>query len=418
MTVCRVCEVGLGFMTLAKIVREFQNDPARYYASIWEAAGRSGIFWDDELESWIVTSYALCASLLNSKSLSRRRLSLRSLELADALQLDAASTTKLEIILDQAQGILDMQMFFDDSQAASLSREYWRAYVAIDNGRWSAEKLESIADTFLSDAPKGVIFDIYNIVLRKYVSACICSVLGVCPDQQQRYFAAIYDFANLLDGKATTAHDIVKALIGVGRLTALGSCKRFQVPEQSHDSGVDLHRWVADWTSVLIAGHESVAFLLGTVLLYSAGDDFQQFLRPDRTRQVLQEALRIDAPIQMVGRVASSSLSLANRDIGAREKIFLHIGAANRDKDQFYRSSDFLSTRQTSSVLTFGLGRNRCIGMPLAIAMAEAFLRVLANHAERMRIHVHDARWAGGLSARSFETLTVTIESVLPETGI
>jgi cytochrome P450 len=150
------------------------------------------------------------------------------------------------------------------------------------------------------------------------------------------------------------------------------------------DPDLELDDVVTTAVIIAIAGHETTANLLGAAMirLLTVGSDG---LRPaDAIDTVddglITELLRLDGPVQAVGRTATADHVLNDATIRAGEPALVVIAAANRDPAIFNRPDQLRADRSGPTPLAFGYGAHYCLGAALArLEIARALLRVLAR---------------------------------------
>jgi len=89
---------------------------------------------------------------------------------------------------------------------------------------------------------------------------------------------------------------------------------------------------------------------------------------PDRYLPILvEEVLRLEAPVQRLMRTAAVDVELHGVQIPAGAQILIGYGAANRDERVFDQPDTFdLDRADTRKHVTFGFGTHFCMGAPLA----------------------------------------------------
>ncbi len=130
---------------------------------------------------------------------------------------------------------------------------------------------------------------------------------------------------------------------------------------------------------LFLGGVESTAGLIGTLFKLLAENPDQRAIlraRPELIPDAVEEAIRIAAPLQLVGRTTAREVTLHGVTIPAGGRVVLVYGAANRDERRFPDPDRFDVTRGKQRHLGFGEGMHGCIGAPLArleakIALAE-----------------------------------------------
>jgi cytochrome P450 len=98
-----------------------------------------------------------------------------------------------------------------------------------------------------------------------------------------------------------------------------------------------------------------------------------------RTRTVVDELLRFDAPIQFTARRAITDVELGGRRIAAGDHVVTLLGAANRDPARFANPDRLVLDRRTNPHLAFGAGAHVCLGAPLARLLGELMLKALPH---------------------------------------
>ena len=120
----------------------------------------------------------------------------------------------------------------------------------------------------------------------------------------------------------------------------------------------------------LVAGHETTTSTFGWGMsLLARQPALQDAVRGDtaRIRTFVEEALRLESPVQALPRLVTKDTVLGGCPLKAGSLIMLNYGAANRDERQFERPDDIDVNRPKAGMqLAFGSGVHHCIGAPLA----------------------------------------------------
>jgi cytochrome P450 len=75
--------------------------------------------------------------------------------------------------------------------------------------------------------------------------------------------------------------------------------------------------------------------------------------------------------------VARESCEIAGVAIKKDMPVFLALASGNRDPSAFERADEFDTTRDFARVMSFGQGRHRCIGEPLAMLQLTQIMKAL-----------------------------------------
>lgn len=135
--------------------------------------------------------------------------------------------------------------------------------------------------------------------------------------------------------------------------------------------------------TLMIAGHETTTSTLGSLLLLVVKwpDLGHAALHDERAlKGLIEEALRLHAPVQGLFRVTTHATTLGAQALPARAIVCVRLGAANRDARRFAAGDQLALETANSQHLTFGYGIHHCIGAglarrELAIALAAVLQR-------------------------------------------
>ncbi|PRC42551.1 cytochrome P450, partial [Mycobacterium sp. ITM-2017-0098] len=144
---------------------------------------------------------------------------------------------------------------------------------------------------------------------------------------------------------------------------------------------------------LLVAGHETTVNLIANAilaLLRNGGQWSALAADPGRAGPVIEETLRYDPPVQLVGRIAAQDMTVGGeRSDGGNgtggvttatgDNMLLLTAAAHRDPNAVERPDEFDPDRATIRHLGFGKGPHFCIGAPLARLEAAVALTALTS---------------------------------------
>ena len=139
---------------------------------------------------------------------------------------------------------------------------------------------------------------------------------------------------------------------------------------------------------LLVAGNETTTNLIGNAV-HALLDHPEQLERVYRDASLVpalvEEAVRYDAPVQMVFRKATRDVEVAGVRIPEGSVVAPLLGSANRDERRFAAPDAFDVTRDTRGHLGFGFGHHFCLGASLARLEAKAALEALVPELPRMQ---------------------------------
>lgn len=168
---------------------------------------------------------------------------------------------------------------------------------------------------------------------------------------------------------------------------------------------------VATCNLLLVAGHETTVNLIanGVLAMLRQRDHWATLgQESDRAAAVVEETLRYDPPVQLVGRIAGEDMCISGVDIPAGDTMMLLLAAAHRDPEVTERPDEFDPTRDFPRHLAFGLGPHFCLGAPLARLEAAVALSAVAKRFPGARIAAEPA-YKPNVTLRGMVSLNVAV---------
>ena len=162
---------------------------------------------------------------------------------------------------------------------------------------------------------------------------------------------------------------------------------------------------------LLVAGHETTVNLIANAILALLRHPVQwAALGADASRApaVIEETLRYDPPVQMVGRIAADDMTIAGVEVPAGDVMMLLLAAGQRDPAEFERPDDFDPSRGTLRHLGFGRGAHYCLGAPLARLEAGVALSALTARFPHARLD-GEPQYKTNVTLRGLSALTVAV---------
>ena len=248
--------------------------------------------------------------------------------------------------------------------------------------------------------------------------AMICELLGVPLDDWDRFRWASEQIASPVAGS-----DREEAYVWMsGYLAELIAAKRA-------DPGQDLLSALVSDTDedrlsdpelvgmaflLLIAGYETTAHLIGTVLLGLAQQpDLFKALRadPSLVPAAVEEFLRVDGPVlTATERFATEDMLVGEVPVRRGDMLLVSLAAADRDPARFEDPDSFRLGRSAGHV-AFGHGVHHCLGAPLARMEAAVAITAMLERVESLELAVDaaDLEWTPGLLIHGVRRLPVSV---------
>jgi cytochrome P450 len=249
----------------------------------------------------------------------------------------------------------------------------------------------------------------------------IGELLGVPAADRAQFQTLVRDWAQVLevvtpdvlpsaDRAATTMYDYLAGLAAERRRRPAEDLISALV--QAEEAGDVLGEDELLTTAALLfaAGFETTTNLLanGLVALLRHPDQLR-LLRdePSLAQAAVEELLRYDGPVQLVGRVTFAPVELGGIEIPAGSHVVAYIGAGNRDPERFADPDRLDVRRADNAPLSFGGGIHYCLGAPLARLEAQVALPALVRRFPRLDLAGAPVR-RDSLSIRGYTSLPVS----------
>lgn len=169
---------------------------------------------------------------------------------------------------------------------------------------------------------------------------------------------------------------------------------------------------VANCSLLLFAGHETTANLIGTGmrLLLERPEQLAALRRePALAPGAVEEILRYEGAVHAISRVAAEDMALRGKAIAEGDRVFLMLGAANRDPEVFDAPETFDIRRRPNRHVAFGYGPHFCVGAPLARLEGEIALNRLIARFPDMALTEAPAEWTPHVVLRSLARLPLVL---------
>ena len=165
---------------------------------------------------------------------------------------------------------------------------------------------------------------------------------------------------------------------------------------------------------MVVAGNETTTKLLANAWYWAwrnPDERAKPFADPARVPDWVEETLRYDASSQVLARHTTADVELHGRRLPAGARVLLLVGAANRDPRAFHPDPDrYDLDRDTSALVSFGVGRHFCLGAALARMEAAIALEELVDRVADYDIDVDASVRVHSVNVRGFATLPTTVK--------
>ncbi|WP_370333075.1 cytochrome P450 [Mycolicibacterium hippocampi] len=316
-------------------------------------------------------------------------------------------------------------LFLDPPDHTRLRRLVSKAFVPKVVKALEPE-IAGLVDSLL-DGASGL-FDAITGLAYPLPVAVICRLLGVPLADEPEFSAASALLAQSLDPFVTVTGEADGGF--EERMQAglwLRDYLRQLIASRRRDPGEDLmsgligveesgdqlteEEIVATCNLLLIAGHETTVNLIANAILALLGDPPQwAALAADSSRvgAVIEETLRYDPPVQLIGRIAGEDMTIGEFAIPKGDNMLLLLAAAHRDPAAFEHPDRFDPDRPTIRHLGFGKGPHFCLGAPLARLEATVALSALTQRFPDAALAA-EPEYKQNVTLRGMSTLPITL---------
>jgi cytochrome P450 len=286
----------------------------------------------------------------------------------------------------------------------------------------------ALVDGLLDRAAEQDGFDVVADLAYPLPVAVICRLLGVPLDDEPKFSHASALLAQALDpflGPADERPAVIEERMQAGRW--LRDYLRGLIEQRRSQPGADLmslliaveesgdqlteDEIVSTCNLLLIAGHETTVNLIANAALAMLRTPGQwAALGADAARApvVVEESLRYDPPVQLVGRNALHDVVIGGTPVVKGDSMMLLLAAAQRDPAQFDRAEVFDPDRGQLRHLAFGRGPHFCLGAPLARLEAGVALSALTARFPDAQL-AGEPQYKPNVTLRGLSTLPVTV---------
>lgn len=164
---------------------------------------------------------------------------------------------------------------------------------------------------------------------------------------------------------------------------------------------------------MVVAGNETTTKLLGNALYWAWRNPDQRTSVWSGERTIvewIEETLRYDTSTQMLARVATTDVELHGGVIPKGDRVVLLVGSANRDPEVFDDPDAYRVGRDTSQILSFGVGRHFCMGASLARLEARVALEEFHRRFSGYDLDPDGIARVHSVNVRGFASLPATLE--------
>lgn len=391
---------------------DFYSNPYPTYARLRE---ESPVHWDDRAKRWFISRYADVAAMTNHPGISVARV---------------PPTARLEAmglgVMDPVYGIMRQQMnFIDPPDHTRIRGLVHKAFTpaAINALR---RDIQNITDALLDEIQGAEGADLMKQFAYPLPVIVIAQMLGVSLEDRDQFKMWSTDFAELVGNPMRpmerlleirkSSFELVDYLrAAVARLRKAPEDNVMSALAQVEERGDILteDELLANAVFLLVAGHETTTNLIANGLLSLMRSPAEmKRLRDDPALlpSAIEEFLRFESPLQMVGRIAKEDIEVGGVTIPRGQVIALVLGSANHDPSMFSDPDRLDIGRKENKHLAFSQGIHYCIGAALARIEGQIAIGTLLRRFGALSLEREAQDWQQNLSFRGLRSLPVRFQ--------
>ncbi|MHA3020618.1 cytochrome P450 [Mycobacterium sp. BMJ-28] len=360
----------------------YATGPYEFYAGLREHAP---VFYYEPIGAWVITKYADVVWALKHPAV----FSHESFWDEPVSRHDRSNRHQAHIV-DTFSNI----MMYKDGEAHAKMRQLHGRTFAPPQVRSRRAQVEQICRSLLTAGRGKGSFDFVHDFAAPLPSMVVADYLGI-PAADREWMLGLADrfsviFEPALEGQARSdmLHDVIPFADCLDRLIHERRAepqddlisRLVAVPEEN--GGMSHEEVLGNLMHLVVAGNETTTNLLEHMIVHLTRLPelrAQMADNPDLITAFVEETLRFEAPIQIIGRKTKEEVTIGGQTIPAGVVVALGIGSANRDQERFPHPDVFDPHRLDKAHLSFAVGPHFCIGAPLARLEAVVALEMLTG---------------------------------------
>ncbi len=192
-----------------------------------------------------------------------------------------------------------------------------------------------------------------------------------------------------------------------------GLLSKIITKNQTENCGFSDNELISIGIFLFTAGEETSASLISNTLLHllQNPDALQQLRRdPDLIESCIEEVLRYDSIVQLLGRVAKEDFPIGNQVIPANATVTLVVGSANRDELAFDHANEFIISRKPNRHLSFGSGVHYCLGDWLGRKQSQMAINAFLDRYPDISLPQQEFNWYKNIAVRRLNALHIRVK--------
>lgn len=387
----------------------FFENPYPTYAKLRES---SPVHWDERAKRWFITRYDDVVAATSHPGISVARIP--PTERLTAMGL---------AVMEPVYALMRRQMnFIDPPNHTRIRGLVHKAFTPAAMNALRAH-IQNTTDELLAPYENAHAMDVIQAIAFPLPAIVIAEILGVSPGDRDQFKKWSTDFAELVGNPMRPMERLIEIknssleLLEYLRATVARLRKSPENNIMSELARVEEKgemltedELLANAIFLLVAGHETTTNLIANGLLCLLREPEQmQKLRedPGLLPSAIEEFLRYEGSLQMVGRISKTEIRFGETTIGPGQVIALVLGSANRDPKIFNDPERLDIGRKENRHLAFSVGAHYCLGATLARIEGQIAIGSVLRRFPGLALDDAPLDWHQNLSFRGLRSLNV-----------
>ena len=374
------------------------------------------VLWSDSLNCWVLTRYTDVLSGLRDPRLSSNRMTAFMDQLSEPVR---EQTRPLRSYLSKFMGLSDPP---NHTRIRRLVNKAFTPRVV----QGMRQRIEQLVEDLLEKVDDTGRMDLISDLAHPLPVVLIAEVLGL-PAEDRKEFKQWSDdiVAFLGTGRAMAerAERAQRSMLDLTNYYRGIMAQRRKHPKddlissllaaEEDSDKLSEEELLATCVTLLSGGHETTTNLIGNgmLALLRNPEELQKLsAHPSLIVNATEELLRYDSPVQRAERVAIEEFEIDGKAIEKGQRVFLMLGAANRDPLQFPAPDRLDIARKPNRHIAFGLGIHFCVGAPLTRLEGQIAIDTLLRRLPQLRLVSERLEWQENIAIRGLNSLPVVFK--------
>lgn len=369
------------------------------------------VYWSDFFGGWYLMRYKDVAAAMQDKRISSKR-----------PPISKIPESEQQKILPLLETLSKWILFCDPPEHTRLRPLFNKAFTPSIIGSM-AEQIQTLVDELIDGVYERGNMNIIHDLAYPMPAIVIAQMLGAKSEDREQFkkwsndLARFFGMFRMKPEILTTAQQSIiemteyfRRILEERRQNPQDDLMSSLIFAQEKGNSLNDDEILSNCVFLTFAGHETTTNLIANGLLALLKNPSQmQKLKDDPSliTTTVEEFLRYDSPVQRQARIAVTDLEIDGKQISQGQRLFLVIGAANRDPEQFLDPDKLDITRSENPHLAFGKGTHFCLGASLGRLEAQIAIDTIVRRLSNLHLDTDRIEWHQNPSLRGMKSMPV-----------